>query len=52
MSCSVDNTIIIWDTTTFTVKEQLSGHTGMVKGVVWDPVSIKITLIIFVCYTL
>ncbi|XP_026462747.1 protein HIRA homolog, partial [Ctenocephalides felis] len=38
MSCSVDNTIIIWDTTTFTVKEQLSGHTGMVKGVVWDPV--------------
>lgn len=38
-SCSVDNTIIIWDAQKFpTVHKVLSGHTGLVKGVSWDPI--------------
>lgn len=38
-SCSVDNTIIIWDAQKFpTVLKVLSGHTGLVKGVSWDPI--------------
>lgn len=38
-SCSVDNTIIIWNAQKFpTVHKVLSGHTGLVKGVSWDPV--------------
>ncbi|XP_075159096.1 histone cell cycle regulator-like protein [Haematobia irritans] len=38
-SCSVDNTIIIWDVQNFPViVTTLRGHTGLVKGVAWDPV--------------
>ncbi|XP_013116021.1 protein HIRA homolog [Stomoxys calcitrans] len=38
-SCSVDNTIIIWDVQNFPVIiTTLRGHTGLVKGVAWDPV--------------
>ncbi|XP_050427606.1 protein HIRA homolog [Adelges cooleyi] len=38
-SCSVDNTIIIWDAQKFpTVHKVLNGHTGLVKGVSWDPI--------------
>lgn len=38
-SCSVDNTIIIWDAQKFpNVHKVLSGHTGLVKGVSWDPI--------------
>lgn len=38
-SCSVDNSIIIWDAQKFpTVHKVLSGHTGLVKGVSWDPI--------------
>lgn len=38
-SCSVDNTIIVWNAMKF--PEQLAvlrGHTGLVKGLAWDPV--------------
>ncbi|WAR03972.1 HIRA-like protein [Mya arenaria] len=38
-TCSIDNTIIIWNAEKF--PEQVSvlrGHTGLVKGVTWDPV--------------
>ncbi|KAK6192871.1 hypothetical protein SNE40_004268 [Patella caerulea] len=38
-SCSVDNTVVIWNTMKF--PEQLAvlkGHSGLVKGVTWDPV--------------
>ena len=38
-SCSVDNSIIIWDAQSFpTIVAMLKGHTGLVKGVTWDPV--------------
>lgn len=38
-SCSVDNTIIIWDAQSFpTIVSMLKGHMGLVKGVTWDPV--------------
>lgn len=38
-SCSIDNTIIIWDAQSFpTIVSMLKGHTGLVKGVSWDPV--------------
>ncbi|XP_052757465.1 protein HIRA homolog [Galleria mellonella] len=38
-SCSVDNTIIIWNAEKFPEMVcVLSGHTGLVKGVAWDPV--------------
>ncbi|XP_073830443.1 histone cell cycle regulator-like protein [Musca autumnalis] len=38
-SCSVDNTIIVWDVQNFPVIiTTLRGHTGLVKGVAWDPV--------------
>ncbi|XP_061396892.1 protein HIRA homolog [Musca vetustissima] len=38
-SCSVDNTIIVWDAQNFPVIiTTLRGHTGLVKGVSWDPV--------------
>lgn len=38
-SCSIDNTIIIWDAQSFpTIVSMLKGHTGLVKGVTWDPV--------------
>lgn len=38
-SCSVDNSIIIWDAQSFpTIVSMLKGHTGLVKGVSWDPV--------------
>lgn len=39
-SCSVDNSIIVWDMCEkFSIISVLKGHTGMVKGVAWDPVS-------------
>lgn len=38
-SCSIDNSIIIWDAQSFpTIVATLKGHTGLVKGVTWDPV--------------
>ncbi|XP_047512693.1 protein HIRA homolog isoform X1 [Pieris napi] len=38
-SCSVDNTIIIWNAEKFPEMVcVLTGHTGLVKGVAWDPV--------------
>ncbi|SPR00039.1 unnamed protein product (mitochondrion) [Plasmodiophora brassicae] len=36
-SCSVDNSIIIWNTDTFTRIATLTGHTNWVKGLAWDP---------------
>ncbi|KAM7348901.1 histone cell cycle regulator-like protein [Cochliomyia hominivorax] len=38
-SCSIDNTIIVWDAQNFpAMLAMLKGHTGLVKGVAWDPV--------------
>lgn len=38
-SCSVDNTVIIWDAKEFPgIVQVMKGHTGLVKGVTWDPV--------------
>ncbi|XP_005111056.1 protein HIRA isoform X3 [Aplysia californica] len=38
-TCSVDNTIIIWNALKFPEQvATLRGHSGMVKGVTWDPV--------------
>uniref|UniRef100_A0A1B0CV75 Protein HIRA n=1 Tax=Lutzomyia longipalpis TaxID=7200 RepID=A0A1B0CV75_LUTLO len=38
-SCSVDNTIIIWDVFALpSIVAILKGHTGLVKGIAWDPV--------------
>ncbi|XP_053948377.1 protein HIRA homolog [Anastrepha ludens] len=37
-SCSIDNTIIIWDVQAFpNMVTTLRGHSGLVKGVAWDP---------------
>uniref|UniRef100_A0A8C2F6J1 Protein HIRA n=1 Tax=Cyprinus carpio TaxID=7962 RepID=A0A8C2F6J1_CYPCA len=38
-SCSVDNTIAIWNARKFPeIVMTLKGHTGLVKGLTWDPV--------------
>uniref|UniRef100_A0A669D882 Protein HIRA n=1 Tax=Oreochromis niloticus TaxID=8128 RepID=A0A669D882_ORENI len=38
-SCSVDNTIVIWNARKFPeMVTTLRGHTGLVKGLTWDPV--------------
>jgi protein HIRA/HIR1 len=40
-TCSVDNTVVIWDLTEAPVITSLAvlrGHSGHVKGVTWDPV--------------
>uniref|UniRef100_A0AAX7UUK3 Protein HIRA n=1 Tax=Astatotilapia calliptera TaxID=8154 RepID=A0AAX7UUK3_ASTCA len=38
-SCSVDNTIVIWNARKFPeMITTLRGHTGLVKGLTWDPV--------------
>lgn len=38
-SCSVDNTIIIWNAKDLPQKfSVITGHEGLVKGVTWDPV--------------
>ncbi|XP_068594513.1 protein HIRA [Brachionichthys hirsutus] len=38
-SCSVDNTIVIWNARKFPEMVMcLRGHTGLVKGLTWDPV--------------
>ncbi|XP_066510936.1 protein HIRA-like [Hoplias malabaricus] len=38
-SCSVDNTIVIWNARKFPeIVATLKGHTGLVKGLTWDPV--------------
>ncbi|RVE68917.1 hypothetical protein OJAV_G00095980 [Oryzias javanicus] len=38
-SCSVDNTIVIWNARKFPeMVTCLRGHTGLVKGLTWDPV--------------
>ncbi|XP_062874027.1 protein HIRA [Trichomycterus rosablanca] len=38
-SCSVDNTVVIWNARKFPeMVASLSGHSGLVKGLSWDPV--------------
>ena len=38
-SCSIDNTIIIWNALKFPdIIHRINAHAGMVKGVAWDPV--------------
>lgn len=37
-SSSVDNTVIIWDMNSYQAITTLKGHSGLVKGVAWDPV--------------
>uniref|UniRef100_A0A1A8F059 Protein HIRA n=1 Tax=Nothobranchius korthausae TaxID=1143690 RepID=A0A1A8F059_9TELE len=38
-SCSVDNTIVVWNARKFPeMVTCLRGHTGLVKGLTWDPV--------------
>ena len=38
-SCSIDNSIIIWNATSLPDKvATIKGHTGLVKGITWDPV--------------
>ncbi|CAJ0966244.1 unnamed protein product [Ranitomeya imitator] len=38
-SCSVDNTIVIWNAFKFPeIIATLRGHSGLVKGLTWDPV--------------
>ncbi|XP_077456213.1 protein HIRA isoform X3 [Stigmatopora argus] len=38
-SCSVDNTVVIWNARKFPeLVTCLRGHTGLVKGLTWDPV--------------
>lgn len=38
-SCSVDNTIIVWNAKNFPQRlSMISGHSGLVKGLTWDPV--------------
>lgn len=38
-SSSVDNSIIIWCMNSYQSVTTLKGHSGLVKGVAWDPVS-------------
>lgn len=39
-SCSIDNTVIVWDMDNIpNAMCVLKGHTGLVKGVSWDPVN-------------
>ncbi|XP_075072457.1 protein HIRA [Mixophyes fleayi] len=38
-SCSVDNTVVIWNVMKFPeIIATLKGHSGLVKGLTWDPV--------------
>ncbi|OAF69271.1 hypothetical protein A3Q56_02964 [Intoshia linei] len=38
-SCSVDNSVIVWNTQKFPeIIHTLNGHHGIVKGVTWDPI--------------
>ncbi|XP_063820846.1 protein HIRA [Pseudophryne corroboree] len=38
-SCSVDNTVVIWNAVKFPeIIATLKGHSGLVKGLTWDPV--------------
>lgn len=38
-SCSVDNSVIIWNSHKFPeMVTTIKGHSGLVKGVAWDPV--------------
>ncbi|XP_018097934.1 protein HIRA-like isoform X3 [Xenopus laevis] len=38
-SCSVDNTVVIWNALKFPeIISTLRGHSGLVKGLTWDPV--------------
>uniref|UniRef100_A0A8C0DNN6 Protein HIRA n=1 Tax=Balaenoptera musculus TaxID=9771 RepID=A0A8C0DNN6_BALMU len=38
-SCSVDNTVVIWNAMKFPeILATLRGHSGLVKGLTWDPV--------------
>ena len=38
-SCSVDNTIIVWNARELPQKVSIvTGHSGLVKGITWDPV--------------
>ncbi|XP_069476160.1 protein HIRA [Ambystoma mexicanum] len=38
-SCSVDNTVVIWNALKFPeIIATLQGHSGLVKGLTWDPV--------------
>lgn len=43
-SCSVDNTVIVWDMNNVPAMVKiLKGHTGLVKGVTWDPVNARLS---------
>lgn len=45
-SSSVDNNIIVWDVNNLpTMAAILKSHTGLVKGVCWDPVSKKSSIL-------
>lgn len=36
-SCSVDNSVIVWNIEKLAAETKISGHHGWVKGVAWDP---------------
>jgi WD40 repeat protein len=37
-TCSIDNTIIIWNALKFPeIVQRINAHAGLVKGVTWDP---------------
>ncbi len=36
-SCSIDTTVVVWDTQRLAPLHTLRGHTSWVKGVAWDP---------------
>jgi WD40 repeat protein len=36
-SCSIDTTVVVWDTLRLVAVHTLRGHTSWVKGVAWDP---------------
>lgn len=49
-SSSVDNTVIIWDMNSYQAITTLKGHSGLVKGVAWDPVKKYFRTIIWIIF--
>eukprot|EP00884_Botryococcus_braunii_P023583 jgi/Botrbrau1/9909/Bobra.0012s0010.2 len=37
-TCSLDNTVMVWDVKTGIAQHKLEGHTSYVKGIAWDPI--------------